>query len=147
MDHKLQASLTLFSMLAASFSSEEENDAVLHERIIQWWRCSTGAVLYSFRRLKARLAALRRARDANEKGPPFIISACFVLHNCCEVWSCKWTKLQLSSVWRGLPAAQQSCWSDYRQQRKWGETSEARVGRISNWPICNRVCVRNLTAV
>lgn len=39
----------------------------------------------SFGRLKARFAALRRAMDINIKCLPFVVYACFVLHNYCEV--------------------------------------------------------------
>ncbi len=39
----------------------------------------------SFGRLKARFAALRRAMDINMDDLPFVIFACFVLHNYCEV--------------------------------------------------------------
>ncbi|KAM3858860.1 putative nuclease HARBI1 [Diretmus argenteus] len=39
----------------------------------------------SFGRLKARFAALRRPMDINMDDLPFVIYACFVLHNYCEV--------------------------------------------------------------
>lgn len=38
----------------------------------------------SFGRLKARFGALRRAMDINLDDLPFVINACFVLHNFCE---------------------------------------------------------------
>lgn len=38
----------------------------------------------AFGRLKARFAALRRAMDINMNDLPFVIYACFVLHNYCE---------------------------------------------------------------
>ena len=38
----------------------------------------------SFGRLKARFGALRRSMDINLKGLPYVIYACFVLHNFCE---------------------------------------------------------------
>ena len=38
----------------------------------------------SFGRLKARFGALRRAMDINIADLPFVIFACFVLHNYCE---------------------------------------------------------------
>ena len=38
----------------------------------------------AFGRLKARFGALRRAMDMNLDDLPFVIYACFVLHNCCE---------------------------------------------------------------
>lgn len=38
----------------------------------------------AFGRLKARFRALRRAMDINLEDLPFIINACFVLHNFCE---------------------------------------------------------------
>lgn len=38
----------------------------------------------AFGRLKAWFAALRRAMDINMKELPFVIYACFVLHNYCE---------------------------------------------------------------
>ena len=39
----------------------------------------------SFGRLKARFAALKRAMDINRDDLPFVIYACFVLHNFCEL--------------------------------------------------------------
>ena len=39
----------------------------------------------SFGRLKARFAALKRAMDINIDDLPFVIYACFVLHNFCEL--------------------------------------------------------------
>ncbi|KAK0141740.1 hypothetical protein N1851_020591 [Merluccius polli] len=38
----------------------------------------------AFGRLKARFGALRRAMDINLHDLPFVIYACFVLHNYCE---------------------------------------------------------------
>ena len=38
----------------------------------------------AFGRLKARFGALRRAMDIDLDDLPFVIYACFVLHNCCE---------------------------------------------------------------
>ncbi len=39
----------------------------------------------SFGRLKARFGALRRSMDINLKDIPYVIYACFVLHNYCEL--------------------------------------------------------------
>ncbi|KAM9480709.1 putative nuclease HARBI1 [Clarias gariepinus] len=44
---------------------------------------------YAFGRLKARFAALKRPMDINLQDLPFVIYACFVLHNFCE--NCKET--------------------------------------------------------
>lgn len=38
----------------------------------------------AFGRLKARFGALRRAMDINLDDLPFVVYACFVLHNYCE---------------------------------------------------------------
>nr|XP_057903307.1 interleukin enhancer-binding factor 2 homolog isoform X1 [Doryrhamphus excisus] len=47
--------------------------------------CRSRAVIRrAFGRLKARFAALKRAMDINLKDLPFVIYACFVLHNYCE---------------------------------------------------------------
>ncbi|XP_035030944.1 putative nuclease HARBI1 [Hippoglossus stenolepis] len=48
--------------------------------------CKANMVIQcSFARLKARFAALRRAMDINMNDLPFVIYACFVLHNYCEL--------------------------------------------------------------
>ena len=39
----------------------------------------------SFERLKARFSALKRAMDINTQELPYVIYACFVLHNFCEI--------------------------------------------------------------
>ena len=48
--------------------------------------CSARNVIEcSFGRLKARFACLKRAMDINLDHLPFVVYACFVLHNFCEV--------------------------------------------------------------
>ena len=48
--------------------------------------CSTRNVIEcAFGRLKARFACLKRAMDINLEDLPFVIYACFVLHNFCEL--------------------------------------------------------------
>ena len=48
--------------------------------------CSARNVIEcAFGRLKARFSALRRAMDVNIDDLPYVIYACFVLHNFCEV--------------------------------------------------------------
>ena len=48
--------------------------------------CSTRNVIEcSFGRLKARFSALKRAMDINIQELPYVIYACFVLHNYCEM--------------------------------------------------------------
>ncbi|RNJ79755.1 MAG: hypothetical protein EB829_01555, partial [Nitrosopumilus sp. H8] len=42
-------------------------------------------VFGAFGRLKARFGALKRAMDINIEDLPFVIYACFVLHNFCEI--------------------------------------------------------------
>ncbi len=52
----------------------------------------------AFGRLKARFAALRRAMDINIDELPFVIYACFVLHNYCEEHGEKINEMELSSA-------------------------------------------------
>ena len=48
--------------------------------------CSTRNVIEcSFGRLKARFGALKRAMDISIDDLPYVIYACFVLHNFCEI--------------------------------------------------------------
>ena len=58
----------------------------LQEQYFEYKLCSTRNVIEcSFGRLKARFAALKRAMDINIKNLPYVIYACFVLHNYCEI--------------------------------------------------------------
>ena len=52
----------------------------------------------AFGRLKARFGALRRAMDININELPFVIYACFVLHNYCEEHGEKINEMQLSTA-------------------------------------------------
>jgi hypothetical protein len=48
--------------------------------------CSTRNVIEcSFGRLKARFGALKRAMDINIQELPYVVYACFILHNYCEM--------------------------------------------------------------
>lgn len=46
--------------------------------------CARMVIECAFERLKGRFGALRRAMDINLNDLPFIVYACFVLHNYCE---------------------------------------------------------------
>ena len=46
--------------------------------------CARNVIECSFGRLKARFGALKRAMDINIDELPYVIYACFVLHNFCE---------------------------------------------------------------
>ena len=55
-------------------------------RILDITLCSARNVIEcAFGRLKARFGCLKRAMDINSDDLPFVIYACFVLHNYCEL--------------------------------------------------------------
>lgn len=60
-------------------------DTIQEQQYGQSLRKAHTVIESAFGRLKARFAALKRAMDINLEDLPFVIYACFVLHNYCEI--------------------------------------------------------------
>lgn len=61
-------------------------ESTQQEQYFGYWLCSARNVIECpLGRLKAKFSALRRAMDINLDDIPFVIFACFVLHNFCEL--------------------------------------------------------------
>ncbi len=73
----------LLSYLMKEYSS---GGSSAQEQYFGYKLCSARKIIEcSFRRLKARLGALKCAMDINIRDLPYVIYACFILHNFCEM--------------------------------------------------------------